>query len=233
MSCDGDQTDEDFFDKLVDDDFGPTNSDSVPKFTEGSDSDEAKAFAKLSIEDASGEGGAVVKGENDSVHASARLSGLHVEERVKEVGWSSFYADSVPNRNHEFGSYSDFFNDLGDTSQDFPGKVNEAANLENSDGDRLHNSAGYGEYQDGAQSYGGSAEEGVNGQDLNSSQYWENMYPGWKFDANTGQWYQVDSFDATAVQESSNVSAANGWASDGNRAELFAADFTICGGNHG
>ncbi|KAJ9173385.1 hypothetical protein P3X46_016526 [Hevea brasiliensis] len=252
-----DQTDEDFFDKLVDDDFGPTNSDSVPKFTEGSDSDEAKAFAKLSIEDASGEGGAEVKGENDSVHASARLSGLHVEESntldssnslgsntivesnndgiesevvpdpvltktiessnsgVKEVGWSSFYADSVPNRNHEFGSYSDFFNDLGDTSQDFPGKVNEAANLENSDGYRLHNSAGYGEYQDGAQSYGGSAEEGVNGQDLNSSQYWENMYPGWKFDANTGQWYQVDSFDATAVQESSNVSAANGWASDG------------------
>ncbi|KAF2299062.1 hypothetical protein GH714_030316 [Hevea brasiliensis] len=214
-----DQTDEDFFDKLVDDDFGPTNSDSVPKFTEGSDSDEAKAFAKLSIEDASGEGGAEVKARM-ILCASARLSGLHVEESntldssnslgsntivesnndgiesevvpdpvltktiessnsgVKEVGWSSFYADSVPNRNHEFGSYSDFFNDLGDTSQDFPGKVNEAANLENSDGDRLHNSAGYGEYQDGAQSYGGSAEEGVNGQDLNSSQYWENMYPG-------------------------------------------------------
>ncbi|KAF2299063.1 hypothetical protein GH714_030487 [Hevea brasiliensis] len=192
-----DQTDEDFFDKLVDDDFGPTNSDSVPKFTEGSDSDEAKAFAKLSIEDASGEGGAVVKGENDSVHASAIIR------------------FTCRRKNHEFGSYSDFFNDLGDTSQDFPGKVNEAANLENSDGDRLHNSAGYGEYQDGAQSYGGSAEEGVNGQDLNSSQYWENMYPGWKFDANTGQWYQVDSFDATAVQESSNVSAANGWASDG------------------
>ncbi|XP_043812299.1 protein transport protein SEC16B homolog isoform X2 [Manihot esculenta] len=253
-----DQTDEDFFDKLVDDDFGPTNSDSVQKFTEGSDSDEAKAFANLSIEDASAEGGTEVKGENDSVHASTELSGVHAEESntldssnslrsnaivesnndgiesevvpdpvlsktvestnsgVKEVGWSSFYADSLPNGKHGFGSYSDFFNDLGDTSGDFPGKVDEAANLENTDGGGLHNSISYGEYQDGTQHYGGSAEESVNGQDSNSSQYWENMYPGWKFDASTGQWYQVDSFDATAnVQDSSNVNAVNEWASDG------------------
>ncbi|KAF2313085.1 hypothetical protein GH714_009176 [Hevea brasiliensis] len=247
-----DQTDEDFFDKLVDDDFGPTSSGSVPKFTEGSDSDEAKAFANMSIEDASGEGGVDGKDENDLVHASAGLSSAHALESdtldlsnslgsntiveskndgieseavldpvisktsastksgAKEVGWSSFYADSVPNGNHEFGTYTDFFNDLGDMSGDFPGKVDEASNLEKKDGDGLHNSVSYGEYQDSTQSYGGSIEESVNWQDLNNKQCWENMYPGWKYDVNTGQWYQVDNFDVTAsVQGSSNVNAAN------------------------
>ncbi|KAG8659460.1 protein transport protein SEC16B homolog [Manihot esculenta] len=256
-----DQTDEDFFDKLVDDDFGPTNSNLVPKLTEGSDSDEAKAFANLSIEDATGEGRDEGKDESDLVHASAGLSSVLAEESdtldsslalvsntkvdsnndwiesevvsdpligetsgstksgVKEVGWGSFYADSVPNGNHEFGAYSDFFNDLGNTAGDFPEQAGEAANLEKKDGDRLHSSvSSYGEYQEGTQGYGGSIEESVNEQDLNSSQYWENMYPGWKFDANTGQWYQVDNFDVTAsVQGSSNVNTGNEWAavSDG------------------
>ncbi|XP_048230589.1 protein transport protein SEC16B homolog [Ricinus communis] len=261
-----DQTDEDFFDKLVDDDFGPTNNpDSAPKFTDGSDSDEAKAFANLSIEDASGGGGGGgggvedKGGENDLVHGSLGLSGgLHVEESnntldslnslgsntelnddginfgsevlsdpvasktiestksgVKEVGWSSFYADSLPNGNHGFGSYSDFFNELGGSSEDFPGKVAESANLENEDGgSRLHNSDSYQGYHEDTQSYGESNKENVNGQDLNNSQYWESMYPGWKYDANTGQWYQVDSSDTTTASAQGSLianTAGNEW----------------------
>ncbi|KAL2495391.1 Protein transport protein sec16 [Forsythia ovata] len=43
-----------------------------------------------------------------------------------------------------------------------------------------------------------AADQGAPGQDLNSSQYWENLYPGWKYDPSTGQWSQVDGFDAGA-----------------------------------
>ncbi|CAH8277946.1 unnamed protein product [Arabidopsis lyrata] len=48
-----DQTDEDFFDKLVDDSYTPTASSSAKelKFDDGSDSDDAKAFANLSVVD--------------------------------------------------------------------------------------------------------------------------------------------------------------------------------------
>ncbi|KAJ7011397.1 protein transport protein SEC16B [Populus alba x Populus x berolinensis] len=236
-----DQTDEDFFDKLVDDDFGPPDLDSGPKFTEGSDSDEAKAFANLSIEDT--KGGFEGKVENDG----AGLDGVKAEESnalesgnslgssdgviesnndgigsevvpettvcqssgslksgVKEVGWGSFYADSADNGNHGFGSSSDFFNDFGGGSEDFPANiVQSASNVENRGGGGLDNSVSYEQYQDGSQVYGGSVMESVNGQDLSSSQYWENMYPGWKHDANTGQWYQVDAFDATASMQGS------------------------------
>ncbi|KAI9401709.1 hypothetical protein POPTR_001G157800v4 [Populus trichocarpa] len=236
-----DQTDEDFFDKLVDDDFGPPNLDSGPKFTEGSDSDEAKAFANLSIEDT--KGGFEGKVENDG----AGLDGVKAEESnalesvnslglsdgviesnndgigsevvpettvcqssgslksgVKEVGWGSFYADSADNGNHGFGSSSDFFNDFGGGSEDFPANiVQSASNVENRGGGGLDNSVSYEQYQDGSQVYGGSVMESVNGLDLSSSQYWENMYPGWKQDANTGQWYQVDAFDATASMQGS------------------------------
>ncbi|KAB5564089.1 hypothetical protein DKX38_004143 [Salix brachista] len=238
-----DQTDEDFFDKLVDDDdFRPTNSDSGPKFTEGSDSDEMKAFANLSIEDA--KGGFEGEGEINSVDAAAALGDVKVEESnvlesvkslglsdelvesnndgigsavvpetvvgqssesmksgVKEVGWGSFYADSAENGIDGFGSSSDFFNDFGGNSEDLSVKaVENVGTLENVDGGGLDNSVSYQQYQDGAQVYAGLVES-VNEQDLNSSQYWENMYPGWKHDPNTGQWYQVDAFDATTSMQ--------------------------------
>ncbi|KAJ7003405.1 hypothetical protein D5086_006557 [Populus alba] len=248
-----DQTDEDFFDNLVDDDdFRPTNSDSAPKFTEGSDSDEAKAFANLSIEDA--KGGFEGKGEINSGDDAAGLDDVKAEESnalesvnplglsdglvesnndgigsavvpeaivsqssesmksgVKEVGWGSFYADSAENG---FGSSADFFNDFGGISEDFPVKtVESVGNLKNTDGGGLDDSVCYQKYQDGAHVYAGLVEN-VNEQDLNSSQHWENMYPGWKYDANTGQWYQVDAFDATASVQGIVDGALGGeWAS--------------------
>ncbi|KAK1383554.1 hypothetical protein POM88_021289 [Heracleum sosnowskyi] len=34
---------------------------------------------------------------------------------------------------------------------------------------------------------------------MNSTEYWEILYPGWKYDQNTGQWYQVDGYDEKAA----------------------------------
>lgn len=256
-----DQTDEDFFDKLVDDDFGPSNSDSLSKLAEGSDSDEAKAFANLSIEDTTVDGGVEEKGQSDlrsvadveesntldssySLESSKNIDAILSQvppdsvvrntletskSGVKEVDWSSFYADSVPNGNHGFGSYSDFFSELGNSPEGFPGTVYKSANVENKDGAGLHNSASHEEFQAGAekiddcqagvqnfqefqagqQNIVESVDETANGQDLNSS-HWETMYPGWKFDANTGQWYQVDDFGTEAsLQESFNANEGN------------------------
>ncbi|KAK1398512.1 hypothetical protein POM88_008375 [Heracleum sosnowskyi] len=61
---------------------------------------------------------------------------------------------------------------------------------------------------DGTQSYGQCQKSQVNGaeavysadgQDMNSTEYWERLYPGWKYDQNTEQWYQVDGYDEKAA----------------------------------
>ncbi|KAF5734901.1 hypothetical protein HS088_TW15G00398 [Tripterygium wilfordii] len=241
-----DQTDEDFFDKLVDDDFGPTaTADSAPKSTEGNDSDDARAFSNLSLgEESGGEGGfEEPKKENVSLDATAGSLEVPAEEEsnsnpqavdsiiesslennvdksdmdlrvsksgsgapgaVKEVGWNSFYADSEQNDSHGFGSYSDLFGDLGDNET----ASNEAKIVSNNEGYEANvvgDSANYAQYQDG-QVFD------TNGQDLNSSQYWENMYPGWKYDPSTGRWYQVEGYDATAnVQGAHDASSVSDW----------------------
>ncbi|XP_022719134.1 protein transport protein SEC16A homolog isoform X2 [Durio zibethinus] len=122
---------------------------------------------------------------------------------VKEVGWNSFYADSSENGVHGSGSYSDFFNDLGENSTgDF--HVDENAKTSVLD-QNLVNS--YGQNHDGGQVYGASTADNGNVQDLNSIRYWENMYPGWKYDANTGQWYQLNGYEGNlqGSYESSGV----------------------------
>uniref|UniRef100_A0A2P2MGH5 Protein transport protein sec16 n=2 Tax=Rhizophora mucronata TaxID=61149 RepID=A0A2P2MGH5_RHIMU len=222
-----DQTDEDFFDKLVDDGLEPSdNSDSAGrKLREGSDSDEVKAFGNLSIEDTSGDGGLDGKVEKDLVHDGAGLVGAQpdlvvgsTKSGVKEVGWSSFYADSMPNGDHGFGSYSDFFNDLGDGSVAWTGNVGDSANVEDRVAGGLDNLGSYEQRQDSTQVYGAPTEVTANGQDVHNSQYWEDMYPGWKYDANTGQWYPVDGNDVTASMEGSfDANLGGEWAavSDG------------------
>ncbi|EOY24331.1 RGPR-related, putative isoform 1 [Theobroma cacao] len=232
-----DQTDEDFFDKLVNDDDDDENMvPTVPKFTEGNESDDARAFANLAIgEDSGGEADNYDEKEKDPVDAGPAPanaqagedgcdslgldnrvidSNNHREVRagsevgfdpnisknngsmnsgVKEVGWNSFYADSDENGVNGVGSYSEFFNDLGENpTGDFPGEVDENAKPGALDQNSV---SSYGQYHDGGQVYGASTVDNGNEQDLNSSQYWENMYPGWKYDANTGQWYQVDGYE--------------------------------------
>ncbi|XP_040985774.1 protein transport protein SEC16B homolog [Juglans microcarpa x Juglans regia] len=257
-----DQTDEDFFDKLVGDEFGPTTTGSNPQFTDGNDSDDAKAFSNLNIAevgnafgDLGGGGGGddsmlefEAKTEKDHVDGAAKSLGARAEERnslvssnsvgcdsivessndgigseftsdstmskssgsggsgVKEVGWNSFHAGSEQNSSKGFGSYSDFFNDLGGDSGTFQGDVGDNLNSqaktvsaqEEYGADGTNNSVNYANYQE-SQVYGASMEQSTNMQDLNSSQSWENMYPGWKYDPNTGQWHQVDSNDTMAT----------------------------------
>ncbi|KAF7810104.1 protein transport protein SEC16B-like protein [Senna tora] len=252
-----DQTDEDFFDKLVGDDVEPVKS----SHDEGNDSDDAKAFANLgtndldaSFENSDGgesgnedtslvgareeeEGNSLVSSTSvgfdstmdpsnngmgsELTSASGASKGNEITNLgVKEVGWNSFYADSKGDNG--FGSYSDFFNELGDQSGGFPEKTFENLISEVNSGNEvqnagLNNSVNYGQYQDG-QGYA-SSETSTSGQDLTSGQYWENLYPGWKFDHNTGQWYQIDGYDATAAaQGNSEDNSVVDWtaASDGN-----------------
>ncbi|XP_040365875.1 protein transport protein SEC16B homolog isoform X2 [Rosa chinensis] len=264
-------TDEDFFDKLVEDDLEPPSSSAAaavagPNLNEGSDSDDAKAFANLSVGDSaavaadsgagkkeekggvdldageadavgvgnvvessnvingSAEGavessndgaGAELKPDSDSVVSKSNDSGV---SGVKEVDWGLFYANSAQNGIHGFGSYSDFFNELGDGTGDFPAKVEHnvvsgsedyAANSLTAQpnvisggadytGNGLSNSVNNSQQYQEVQAYGASGEESKNEPDVNSTEYWDTLYPGWKYDPNTGQWYEVDSFDGAA-----------------------------------
>ncbi|OIV94615.1 hypothetical protein TanjilG_25839 [Lupinus angustifolius] len=295
-----DIADEDFFDKLVEEDdyVGPVKS----AHDEGNNSDEAKAFANLSISEgdaafenlAAVESGDELKGEFGSVKLDEGLVGGHEQEGnlalssttsvgfdsktdlpgndgagsevtpasavsesdiisgpgIKEVSWSSFYADS--NGGTGFGSYSDLFNELGDQSGDFPVSAFDNLNSDVNPANEVHNdgvntSANYLQYQgsqgfdaslmnhtighdDGlnasvnyvqyqeVQAYDSSLEKHTNGQDQNSSQNWEDLYPGWKYDHNTGEWYQIDGYNAAAItQGGSEANTAVDWtgASDG------------------
>ncbi|ESW29348.1 hypothetical protein PHAVU_002G063200 [Phaseolus vulgaris] len=285
-----DQTDEDFFDKLVEDDMEPVNSGHDEG---GDDSDEANAFANLGISDVDattvsensyvGESGVEVKGELGTAESDVRLEqegnsvpsstsvgfdsnvdpshdgvGVRSEDTsasavgtsdkvgssgVKEVGWNSFHADL--NGGDGFGSYSDFFSELGDQSGNFQGNVydnlssqakpgNEVQNVglnssgnyvqyqegegyesleshTNRQGDGLNASVNHVQYQND-QNYVASSDDHTNGQDLSSSQYCEDLYPGWKYDHNSGQWYQIDGYSATATtQQSSEANTAADW----------------------
>ncbi|RDX87139.1 Protein transport protein SEC16B-like protein, partial [Mucuna pruriens] len=246
-----DQTDEDFFDKLVEDDVEPFD---CGHDDEGNDFDDVKAFANLGINDDAGESGIELKqGEEetdvlklDGGHAQeggfigssssfgcdsamdhgdcgrgsedATISGVNKSNgignsEVKEVAWNSFYADSIGDVG--FGSYSDFFGQLGDQS----GKAYHDSNDEVKPGNEIPNDGSnslvnYVQYQE-RQDYDASLGNSTNEQDLSSSQYWENLYPGWKYDHSIGQWYQVDDYNVT--QGSSEANAVVDWttASDG------------------
>ncbi|CAI8609589.1 unnamed protein product [Vicia faba] len=148
---------------------------------------------------------------------------------VKVVDWNAFCADSNGGVGSE--SFSDFFSEFGDVSgkafhdsnagmkppQDqYRSAYHHDSNTLIKSGneipsDGLNASVDYTQYQ-GGQGYGASVENSTSGEDVNSSQYWESLYPGWKYDHNTGQWYQVDDQNATAItQGSSEVNTAVGW----------------------
>ncbi|XP_058224178.1 protein transport protein SEC16B homolog isoform X2 [Rhododendron vialii] len=307
-----DQTDEDFFDKLVDDDDDGEFKPAAPA-ENGSDSDEAKTFANLSIGEEKGEAvrgdlnGAssdgnveesrrslplsdsfvfdsgvepdgVVLGTNtvgslassdsfvfDSViesndmdigteevisDSAIRKSNESAGSGVKEVQWAAFNADSGEHASNGFGSCSDFFSELGDGAVDPLGKVEDNFGTQskivssNEEVKTMHGDDEYGDaqYQENVkayeagigqsgdelgingsqylenQSYGAGIGQAADGQDLNSSQSLEDLYPGWKYDPNTGQWYQIDGYDAANnIQGSFNSKSSENWAvSDGN-----------------
>ncbi|XP_010264305.1 PREDICTED: protein transport protein SEC16A homolog isoform X2 [Nelumbo nucifera] len=220
-----DQTDVDFFNKLVDEEFAVTESGA-----EVNDSDEVKALSNLSISEVGtvSEGpdaeddGFDRKGEMHSdnvIEASNTVAGVDVasdsttiensgsrDAGFKEVQWSSFNSDLAQHGGSGFGSYSDFFTELGDGSSDPFEKMeknteivsNTISSTSGNVGSKLTSSVSSVQHQ-GSQVYGSGMEQTTDGQDMYSSQYWENLYPGWKYNPNTGEWHQVDGSDATTM----------------------------------
>ena len=253
-----DQTDEDFFNQLVDDEIDSTRS--GPGVEEGDDADKAKVFRNPSINEVatagvSGENvGSGVNAEQDkgdgavptlwenredvSVTSSESVAPSNVIESgdvavgaeslpstsigkdsgssgsgVKEVQWSSFYSDS--HIQDGFGSYSDFFNELGDATRDpFDNAVNQGSSRAefNNTSSVFQNpvedlsSQNFMQHQEN-QNYGVAGKQAVDGQDLNSSQNWEELYPGWRYDPGTGEWHQLEGYDANT---SMNAQIAGG-----------------------
>ncbi|XP_014510307.1 protein transport protein SEC16B homolog isoform X1 [Vigna radiata var. radiata] len=246
-----DQTDEDFFDKLVEDDNEHFNS---GHGDEGyHNSDDVKAFPNLGIDGDAGEcrnerkqeewdesgvqldGGNAQEGgflassgsfggdsamdrgdhgmglERSSVSDVSKSNGINNSE-VKEVGWNSFNVDA--NGDNGFGSYSDFFGELveesGKTCNDFNNEVKSGNEIQN---DGSYSLGNYEPCQEG-KGYDTSQVNKTNGQDLGSTQYWEDLYPGWKYDQNTGQWYMVDGHNDNQGSSMANTTANWATASD-------------------
>lgn len=228
-----DQTDEDFFDKLGnDDDAELLVTPSAQISSNRSDSYEIKAFTKPSLDNSECKTGTVCK-EVDGLYVAG-----HVEERnsslasgksadfdsvsqtendnpkavvnlggnigsagagVKEVQWSAFNVKSEQIAcNNSVGSYLDFYSELKDGADD-PFENMESNAHESNTGDfsgEINSMDDVNRCTTSSDSQDHSASvAGADQHDLNSTQYWESMYPGWKYDLSTGQWYQVDKND--------------------------------------
>ncbi|KAM0061468.1 putative COPII coat assembly protein, Sec16 [Helianthus debilis subsp. tardiflorus] len=272
-------TDEDFFDKLVDDDddddLNPPAlalKEEIDNIVDDNDSDDAKAFADLSISDVGagvedlGEVGLeedsllITKEEFSNVTRvdSSRIvssNSLTVDNNVndepdngaiqldkpvgstgsedqnqgsggtagvKEVQWSSFGSDSVENSDNVFGADPGFFNEFDNGSVDQIGKEDSFISSVVNNSLQVEDVNTYSHQLQSNQAYATTGEQASDGQDPNSIQYWENLYPGWKYDANTGQWYQVDgNYDATSYAEGvSNTESASDWNLDHQNSEV-------------
>ncbi|KAF6141683.1 hypothetical protein GIB67_001235 [Kingdonia uniflora] len=192
-----DQTDEDFFDKLVDDD----NDTEVRVSDLGIEYvDEGKVFSNLGIEESLfGSEKVVVVDEKITKNVE---TGKNPSVVIKEVQWSSFSASDSTQANG-FGSYSDFLNDfgedglvdpfenLGDTS-DPMFSFREDVVVDSSTNTQVDQFANVGDNVDPSPSIG----EDVIHQQTADPQYWENLYPGWRYDSTTAQWHQVVTEDS-------------------------------------
>ncbi|KAL0329537.1 UNVERIFIED_CONTAM: protein transport protein SEC16A [Sesamum radiatum] len=149
---------------------------------------------------------------------------------VKEVEWSAFHADSAQNDSNGFGSYSDFLSEFGGDNAGEASGIMARESLNNGPevaiGNDVHvatsvgNSNNYWLYNE-AYNDGTAADQSSNVPDLNSIQFWENQYPGWKYDPNTGEWYQVDGYDAAAsVQANVDSNLSSTWGVIDGQAEL-------------
>ncbi|XP_068661776.1 protein transport protein SEC16A homolog [Aristolochia californica] len=240
-----DQTDEAFFDKLVDDDFGITES--QRSSTEGIiETDGAKAFANprigdmgsiledMSVEDPSKtvapssevlEKDILVAEENLSFVSSnpvavdtivesndsstkpetvsdsaASESGGSCGTNVKEVQWSAFNTHTSQHDNNASGSFSDFFSSFPESSADKL-KDNEEAITETIEKPVSDSTTSYTYCDQNTQAYGGMVAQTAAGEDVYNSQYWENLYPGWRYDALAGQWLQIDGYNTTGTAQ--------------------------------
>lgn len=255
-----DQTDEEFFNKLVDDDFG--NQESHTGLQHGTDSYEDKAFANSSIGNvgtvaegsgavqsstegeghsddvlepssdapekdlpAAEEGTSLVSSNSMALENPTELSdpvtaitkvGLDSTPAnssgsrsvsIKEVQWSAFNTNSSQQEARNSGSFSDFFTELGDNSVDpFADVCDKSKADSNSKNSFVGNpvadsmtSFSSSEHQ--LDQSCGTVSEQTEGQDLYSSQYWETLYPGWRYDPVSGQWYHVDGYNSVETAQ--------------------------------
>ncbi|XP_008796939.2 protein transport protein SEC16B homolog isoform X1 [Phoenix dactylifera] len=245
-----DQTDEDFFDKLVDDEFiidgshskatdmardlsnlslgdvGTSLEDSgdagfasevedrhenrTLESFEASKKDDLDAdgsMASNSSDDkvAQSESSAEPAKEFGSQGSSTMKSGLK-GTTVKEVQWSAFGVNSQQFDNGGFEPYLGFLTESADGSAN---KLKSDADLNTSfignTVENLNAYVGSSEQQD-TQFYG-SSDEQITG--TNDAQHWESLYPGWKYDLSTGQWYQVDGYDPSMTRQIDSYNTAN------------------------
>ncbi|ERN14089.1 protein transport protein SEC16A homolog isoform X1 [Amborella trichopoda] len=234
-----DQSDEDFFDKLVSDEYGITGSDypngtlagSSSSFAEVVDADETdlpdKAFSKLSLREMESNGGShealgdcvgmapdvpvkdVLVAEESVCLKTSDSSALGAFEEptslvspqlgfeanggldpndvkpgkgsngnhtsVKEVQWSSFYAEPHQSDPSGLSSYSDFFSELGSMSSDpvggsidgisqknYPSKVNPILDKKHCQGTSFRTSG----YQDNSGPFGENPSSSINENEL-------------------------------------------------------------------
>lgn len=174
--------------------------------------DKGVAKSSLDFEDA----GSGTKGIVMALDSTGSKTDESESSGIKEVQWSSFNSDALQNGGTGTEPYSDFFGEFGDGGKigdNFSSEANVIYGNEEHKSAYLDDSLSYTQYQEGQVN---SAEPvySADGQDMNSTEYWESLYPGWKYDQNTGQWYQVEGYDAntnveehaTARHETSEVS---------------------------
>ncbi|XP_071730794.1 protein transport protein SEC16B homolog isoform X2 [Rutidosis leptorrhynchoides] len=230
-------TDENFFDKLVDDvdiddkfKITSTATTEIVKANEVKANSSTGELGRVSVEEEDNKGSSTISTiqesidnqvdpgqslvvpnlfEFDNVNQEAnnviQYYGTGGGSGVKEVQWSAFTADD-----------SDFFTEFDSNLVDPNMKVDNYVNSEASSVDNSSNVGSVIEYSSQfheGQSYTTSGRQSMDGQDVNSIQYWENLYPGWKYDANTGQWYQVDEIYNAALnaQTAVNTTSAFDW----------------------
>lgn len=133
---------------------------------------------------------------------------------VKVVQWGSF-SESGEHGKDGFGSYSDFFTNFGEEAvENLQGDVasgtgNEASKTSAQEVSKViaeEYSYSHAEYQGESCAI---ADQSATPEDVNSAQYWENLYPGWKYDPSTGQWYQLDGSDGAAHGQENFDAAAD------------------------
>uniref|UniRef100_A0A803NCE1 Protein transport protein sec16 n=1 Tax=Chenopodium quinoa TaxID=63459 RepID=A0A803NCE1_CHEQI len=201
-----DQTDEDFFDKLVNDD----DDDDVSSKTtglihasdllDGNESDELKEFANLSA-------GEISRGDSgtDTVKVVGNCDNMGIQsleargEQVVVDGEANSSLVSLDSSVLDNGLRREMGNFYTEAKA-VPG--NEARKNEVTESLFSHN-----EYQG---STGAFTEQPPNEGDTYSIEYWESLYPGWKYDPNTAQWYQLHGSDGVLNgQESFDITAGN------------------------
>lgn len=143
---------------------------------------------------------------------------------IKEVQWSAFGGDSEATDFGGFGSYADLFQQGLDGPSDelempaptlvptsvptsTPTSAPTLASIMGTDFSSLeHEEQIFDEIsQESLHVDSTQQQDSQSTIDANDPQNWEDLYPGWKYDYSTGQWYQVDNFEPVSTGFSDGI----------------------------